>query len=797
MSKIIESPIFIENHMTTRSHTYEDQLEHAFNRLPISPSQVWINFDVLPKQAPPGLIKDGQIFGDVKFHKERPLIFKPGYDNQLVAKFMPKLQQVIPTNLDITYQSTLKDSNGKLIPHDPTVWLLDGLTNSIEFLYGIPEGYKMPFNITYYEYIGPIASGPQVAIGTQLAFKYDLATNSIQQNVGSFGGSIDPASNDFVFGSVNLNNTTNPLHDSRMLFDKSSGAFRVGSVTGNQWDTRPLGSFAAGIETTSSGLCTFVAGQNNTASGDLSLVVGGSNNIATNQNSIILGGSNNNITSDRGVIIGGVNNTLSSASNDSFIGVGSSNSVSSPWSTILHGENNIINQFGGYNVITGGVNMSISDTNTFVTLNGGEGNATTSNTNWGSIGGGKTNKIGRNYATVGGGHLNEALFNASTVSGGEQNFAKNNNSTVSGGGQNQAFGENSVIGGGMGNLTNNTNAVVGGGQSNTSSNVDSTISGGSNNQATGTSSTVCGGNNNIASGNGSTICGGNNNNASGLRSCVLSGDNCSSNGDYSLVGGNGCSSNGNNNSVSGENCSAVGSHNSVSGLLCLSDGSYNSVSGLSCSSSGNYNAVSGDNCIVSGDFNLVSGRQSIVSGSFNMVGGRSVRDNGNSGCFIYSDSTSSIVNANVPNSFNVGASGGSIIYSDTSLSLGVELPSNGTSWSSLSDRNMKENITPLNHLENLAKVESLDIFQYNYKGQDASVLNRGPVAQDWHTLFPSEKDPLRIDTMDLDGITLSALKGLLSVVNSQRVEIDNLKNKIDKLVTLTDKLVTLTDKLNN
>jgi hypothetical protein len=40
----------------------------------------------------------------------------------------------------------------------------------------------------------------------------------------------------------------------------------------------------------------------------------------------------------------------------------------------------------------------------------------------------------------------------------------------------------------------------------------------------------------------------------------------------------------------------------------------------------------------------------------------------------------------------------------------------------------------------------------------------GPVAQDWNAAFPIDKDPLRIDTMDLHGVSLAAIQGLLARV---------------------------------
>lgn len=68
-------------------------------------------------------------------------------------------------------------------------------------------------------------------------------------------GTADYATDDFVFGSYQLADTTNANHDARMFFDKSKGAFRAGVVTGTQWNSGSVGvnSTAFGEQTTASG----------------------------------------------------------------------------------------------------------------------------------------------------------------------------------------------------------------------------------------------------------------------------------------------------------------------------------------------------------------------------------------------------------------------------------------------------------------------------------------------------------------------------------------------------------------
>src|SRR5690606_491217 len=107
------------------------------------------------------------------------------------------------------------------------------------------------------------------------------------------------------------------------------------------------------------------------------------------------------------------------------------------------------------------------------------------------------------------------------------------------------------------------------------------------------------------------------------------------------------------------------------------------------------------------------------------------------------------------------------ILTNAARTTGVQLAASSIAWSSVSDINIKENLVELNYSDILNKVESLPIYQYNIIGSEETEYYRGPTAQDWHNLFPSSKDNLKIDTVDLDGITLSALKGLLQKVKDQ------------------------------
>jgi len=152
-------------------------------------------------------------------------------------------------------------------------------------------------------------------------------------------------------------------------------------------------------------------------------------------------------------------------------------------------------------------------------IGGYHGNQVTAGVAGATIGGGGTsafpNRVTDGYGTVGGGSKNQAgdgdtstlnrLY--ATVGGGYGNTASGGWSTVGGGDQNTASGTDATVGGGWLNTANGTDATVGGGSRNTASGTDATVSGGSQNTASGGYATVGGGFFNAAAGDYSFVVG--------------------------------------------------------------------------------------------------------------------------------------------------------------------------------------------------------------------------------------------------------------------------------------------------
>jgi hypothetical protein len=106
---------------------------------------------------------------------------------------------------------------------------------------------------------------------------------------------------------------------------------------------------------------------------------------------------------------------------------------------------------------------------------------------------------------------------------------------------------------------------------------------------------------------------------------------------------------------------------------------------------------------------------------------------------------------------------------------GAQLPHGAGAWTTLSDRNSKEHILPVDAREVLRKVAVLPIATWNWKSQDPMISHMGPMAQDFHAAFGLGETPKGISTVDSEGVALAAIQGLHQLVQEKDREIAQLK----------------------
>ena len=191
-----------------------------------------------------------------------------------------------------------------------------------------------------------------------------------------------------------------------------------------------------------------------------------------------------------------------------------------------------------------------------------------------------------------------------------------------------------------------------------------------------------------------------------------------------------------------------------------------------------------------GDFSNVSINSCIIGGSSNIIRGA---DNscliGSSGevtasnSFLFSDGNSRV--QSTANSAQFGVSGGMTVLTDNAGTTGVTIASGASSWAVVCDKNVKENIKLLNNM--LSKIENINVYEFNYKGTSKNTICYSPMAQEWNAEFKSNKDNLKIEVMDMLGVSLQCIKELSNKYKILEEKIDKIvEKKIDKI--LEDKI---------
>jgi hypothetical protein len=131
---------------------------------------------------------------------------------------------------------------------------------------------------------------------------------------------------------------------------------------------------------------------------------------------------------------------------------------------------------------------------------------------------------------------------------------------------------------------------------------------------------------------------------------------------------------------------------------------------------------------------------------------------------------------------NVGIGNGAPAYP---LQMGSEAYCSAAGvWTSVSDRNVKEDFTAIIPTEVLAKVAAMPITQWKYKVEPSGIKHIGPVAQDFHSAFGLGDSDKAIGSVDESGVALAAIQGLNQKLDEKDAEIQDLKQRMKKLEQL-------------
>ena len=345
-------------------------------------------------------------------------------------------------------------------------------------------------------------------------------------------------------------------------------------------------------------------------------------------------------------------------------------------------------------------------------------------------------------------------------------------------------GLSAVVAGGAGNVAGGNEAGVLAGDSNKACDNESAIAGGNDNVISGTMSEaefIGAGEGNSVAGDGldSAIVGGYDNTLEGSSTQAAVGGgygNAINGGNFAVIAG------GKQNTVTNVAASIMGgAHNANGGYYAaIAGGVSNTITSAAEGGyigNGGYNTVSGEGAVIDGGFNstaagtfatIPGGYVNNAAGTYSFAAGARASAAQN-GTFVWSDGSDgdTILSSTQAYQFLARASGGFTLYTNPGSTVGAQLAPGSGTWASLSDRNAKTNIVPLDDQSVLAKVEALPISRWSYRTEHG-VRHVGPMAQDFYAAFGVGEDDKHITSIDEDGVALAAIKALVSARNADR-----------------------------
>lgn len=117
-----------------------------------------------------------------------------------------------------------------------------------------------------------------------------------------------------------------------------------------------------------------------------------------------------------------------------------------------------------------------------------------------------------------------------------------------------------------------------------------------------------------------------------------------------------------------------------------------------------------------------------------------------------------------------------------------------------SDRNLKQDVTPINPESVLEAIAAMDISTWSYK-RSPDVRHLGPMAQDFYAAFQLGNGETTISSVDADGVALAGIKGLYLKLQEKEAQLSELRKRIEDREAMLDQLaarnVTLAKRVEN
>ncbi len=223
---------------------------------------------------------------------------------------------------------------------------------------------------------------------------------------------------------------------------------------------------------------------------------------------------------------------------------------------------------------------------------------------------------------------------------------------------------------------------------------------------------------------------------------------------------------------------AIGYQPRATGVASYALGAYNK-------STGDYSWTLGSYCMASASHAIAIGTQVFASGIYSIAMGAGADTNGKDGSVVIGDDTYfQTAYASADNQLTMRFSGGYRLWSSyPDSTAGVYMRHGQSGWSNYSDRNKKENFTPVDGEWLLGKIRNISVTEWNYKKCDPTIKYIGPMAQDFYAAFHlGGTDSLGINSISIDGVNLAGVKALENRTAIMQKEIEQLKEINKKLL---------------
>ncbi|HEX8905908.1 MAG TPA: tail fiber domain-containing protein, partial [Longimicrobiaceae bacterium] len=194
------------------------------------------------------------------------------------------------------------------------------------------------------------------------------------------------------------------------------------------------------------------------------------------------------------------------------------------------------------------------------------------------------------------------------------------------------------------------------------------------------------------------------------------------------------------------------------------------------------------------------GYMSTADASYSVAIGQRASTNGHAGAIVLSDgSTTDSTQASANNQFTVRAAGAVRLFTNATMTVGVQVNAGGSSWAVISDRNRKENFLGVDGEDILQRLRLVPVTTWRYRDEvDRSTFHIGPMAQDWHRAFGFTSDDRTINMSDFDGVNLAAIKALearTAELQARTAEVAQLRGELDATRRRLDELEAVVHRL--